>query len=74
MHGGHRGRRDGPQHEVPFLVPEYGTTTVKGLSVNVHAGALSRLYPLTETYHCKKTNPVRVLGAVLPRGRARLRR
>ena len=31
MRGGHRGRRDGPQHEAPFLVPEYGTTAGKGL-------------------------------------------
>ena len=31
VRGGLRGRRDGPQHEAPFLVPEYGTMTVKGL-------------------------------------------
>jgi hypothetical protein len=31
VRGGHRDRRYGPQHEAPFLVIEYMTTTVKGL-------------------------------------------
>ena len=37
VRGGHRGRRDGPQHEAPFLVIQYMTTTVKGLIVYSYA-------------------------------------